>query len=96
MLEAPGALPPDPRGIGAKKKPVGAQLPRALRLYPAAAGAYNAGHDDTPFRDHYSNYVPGALIQTSRRDKAYGIPRRPSSLTRYDHCKDAKDVRRDT
>ena len=38
-------------------------------------------HDDMEFGDHYSNYMPGALKQTSRRDKAYGLPRRPITLT---------------
>ncbi|WP_371168605.1 hypothetical protein [Aliiroseovarius sp. 2305UL8-7] len=35
--------------------------------------AYNALHDARTGH-HYSNYMPGALTQLSRRDKAYGQP----------------------
>lgn len=37
--------------------------------------AYKAGHDETQ-SDHYSNYMPGALRQSSCRDKAYEQSRR--------------------
>jgi len=36
-------------------------------LDAAFRGAYNAPHDDL-FRNHHSNYLPGALSDTSRRD----------------------------
>ena len=45
-----------------------------LRLAALGTGAYNAGYD-VSFRDHYSNYMPGALI-LSRRDKAFEPSRR--------------------
>jgi hypothetical protein len=40
--------------------------------------AYKAGHDDRPC-DHHSNYMPGALTKTSRREKAFEPSRRPQT-----------------
>jgi len=40
------------------------------------ARAYKAGHDDMR-SDRHSNYMPGALTRTSRRDKALELSRRP-------------------
>ena len=48
----------------------------ASALDAAGRAAYNPPHD-APVRDHHSNYMPGALRLTSRRDKAHGKPRRP-------------------
>jgi len=40
--------------------------------------AYKAGHDDMR-SDRHSNYMPGALTKTSRRDKVLEPSRRPTA-----------------
>lgn len=51
-------------------------------LYGALAAAYKRGHDVRK-RDHYSNYMPGALY-LSRRDKAFEPSRRPDFFRHSD------------
>lgn len=45
-------------------------------LDDADHAAYKAG-DDADIGDYLSNYLPGALTISSRRDKAYEPSRRP-------------------
>jgi transposase len=52
----------------------------AVALDACRARAYKAGHDDMR-SDRHSNYMPGALTKTSRRDKVLEPSRRPSYKT---------------
>jgi hypothetical protein len=55
--------------------------------------AYNAVHDASA-RDHYSNYLPGALSQEPPGQGVWATAPPSYIQTDNDHSKDATDVRR--